>query len=197
MGKVERFLLSFLLRWRSRSDMRGLPGDVREERFCNGVGGNLSGLRVVVSCRSLRSWKHGGLRRTSCGPNEADEIVAKLRQLAITNAKAVYMNVGWGDRTGSPSAKDKQAMLDEVDAQLRDLKVSAEEERHSLPRTFGLSALTIHDLCSNPGRYSEFKEQAMRQQYAKEPTNEELRAELERWRIECRNGNRIIRCSSG
>ena len=94
------------------------------------------------------------------------------------------MNVGWGDRAGSPSAKDKQAMLDEVDAQLRDLKVSAEEERRRLASTyvrligFDLYMTYVRTL----GRYWQFKEQAMRQQYAKEPTNEELRAELERWR---------------
>ena len=115
--------------------------------------------------------------------NEADEIVAKLRQLAITNAKAVYMNVGWGNRMGSPSAKDKQAMLDEVDAQLRDLRVSA-EERKALTSTYvrliGFDLYTTY--VRTLGRYWQFKQQAMQQQYGKEPTNEELRAELERWR---------------
>src|SRR5215831_5905020 len=51
--------------------------------------------------------------------NEADEIVAKLRQLAITNAKGVYLNIGLGNRLGVTAAKEKQALLDEIDNQLR------------------------------------------------------------------------------
>lgn len=113
--------------------------------------------------------------------NEADEILAKLRQLAITNAKAVYMNVSWGNRMGSPSAKDKQAMVDEVDAQLRDLKVSA-DERKALTSTyvrligFDLYMTYVQTL----QRYWQFKQQAMRQEAAKDSTNEDLKAELER-----------------
>lgn len=94
------------------------------------------------------------------------------------------MNVGWGNRMGSPSAKDKQAMLDEVDAQLRDLKVSA-EERKALTSTyvrligFDLYMTYVRTL----ERYWQFKQQAIQQQAAREPTNQEIRAELERWRV--------------
>lgn len=116
--------------------------------------------------------------------NEADEILAKLRQLAVTNAKAVYMNVGWGNRMGSPRTKEKQAMLDEVDAQLRDLKVSV-EERKALTATY--VRLIGFDLYMNYvrtlERYWQFKQQDMMQEAAREPTNQEIRVELERWRV--------------
>ncbi|MFZ3326640.1 MAG: hypothetical protein WA231_12405 [Methylocella sp.] len=41
--------------------------------------------------------------------DRAEEILAELRQLAVINAKTTYMEMAWGNRIGSPSAKDKQA----------------------------------------------------------------------------------------
>ena len=96
---------------------------------------------------------------------------------------AVYMNVGWGNRMGSPSAKDKQAMLDEVDAQLRDLAVSAEERKALTSTSVQLIGFDLYiTYVRTLERYWQYKQQAMQQQLAKEQTNEEVRAELERWR---------------
>lgn len=114
--------------------------------------------------------------------NEADEILAKLRQLAITNAKAVYMNVGIGNRMAGPMATEKQAMLDEIDAQLQTLNVSP-ADRRALSRTwvkligFDFYVQYIRTL----ERYFQFKEQAMSGDVSRN-SNSPVKEELERWR---------------
>ena len=67
--------------------------------------------------------------------DRADEILAKLRRLSLISAKASYMNAAWSNRMGSPSTKDKQAILDEVDQQLSDLNVS-KAERDTITEPF-------------------------------------------------------------
>lgn len=52
-----------------------------------------------------------------------------MRRLSEINARASYMTMAWGNRMGAPSAKEKQAILDEVDAQLTDLNVTPEERK--------------------------------------------------------------------
>jgi hypothetical protein len=59
--------------------------------------------------------------------DRAEEVISRLRQLAAISAKATYMQMAWGNRMGVPSAKDKQAVLDEIDAQLAVLKVNPED----------------------------------------------------------------------
>ena len=67
--------------------------------------------------------------------DRAEEILGKLQRLSTISARTSYMAMAWGNRMGSPSAKDKQAVLDEVDQQLADLKVST-EERDALKRPY-------------------------------------------------------------
>jgi hypothetical protein len=67
--------------------------------------------------------------------NQANDIIARLSKMAVTNARVSYTSLAWGNRLGTPYAKDKQAILDEVDQQLADLNVSA-TERRALSRTF-------------------------------------------------------------
>src|SRR6266568_4690392 len=61
--------------------------------------------------------------------DRAEEIIGKMKRLSEINARASYMTMAWSNRMGAPSAKDKQAVLDEVDAQLTDLNVTPEERR--------------------------------------------------------------------
>jgi hypothetical protein len=61
--------------------------------------------------------------------NQANEIIARLSKMALINARVGYTTLAWGNRLGSPYAKDKQAILDEIDRQLVDLKVSADDRR--------------------------------------------------------------------
>ena len=58
---------------------------------------------------------------------EAVATLASLKRLAEISARASYLTIAWGNRMGTPPAKDKQAVLDEIDSQLAELKVSLEE----------------------------------------------------------------------
>lgn len=59
----------------------------------------------------------------------AEEVIERLKKLAEANAKVTYMMLAWGNRLGSPSAADKQRLLDETDAQLRALNVSETDRK--------------------------------------------------------------------
>jgi hypothetical protein len=61
--------------------------------------------------------------------DRAEEIIGRLKTLAQANAKVTYMTIAWGNRLGSPSAADKQRVLDETDAQLQALKVDEVERK--------------------------------------------------------------------
>ena len=67
--------------------------------------------------------------------DRAEEILGKLRRLSLISAKASYMSSAWSSRMSSPSAKDTQTILDEVDQQLADLKVS-KAEREAITEPF-------------------------------------------------------------
>lgn len=58
---------------------------------------------------------------------EAVATLASLKRLAEISGRASYLTIAWGNRMGTPPAKDKQAVLDEIDSQLAELKVSPEE----------------------------------------------------------------------
>jgi len=59
--------------------------------------------------------------------DRAEEIIGRVRRLAAISARASYLTIAWGNRLGTPLAGDKQQVLDDIDAQLRDLKVTAQE----------------------------------------------------------------------
>ncbi|QWG17240.1 hypothetical protein KMZ68_20010 [Bradyrhizobium sediminis] len=59
--------------------------------------------------------------------DRAEEIIGRLRRLAAISARASYLTISWGNRLGTPTAKEKQAVLDDIDAQLVELKVTPEE----------------------------------------------------------------------
>jgi hypothetical protein len=58
---------------------------------------------------------------------EAVATLASLKRLAEISAKGSYLTIAWGNRMGTPPARDKQAVLDDIDRQLVELKVSPEE----------------------------------------------------------------------
>jgi hypothetical protein len=59
--------------------------------------------------------------------DRAEEIIGRVRKLASISARASYLTIAWGNRLGTPPAREKQAILDEIDKQLAELNVSAEE----------------------------------------------------------------------
>jgi hypothetical protein len=67
--------------------------------------------------------------------DRADEILTRLRNLSIVNAKLAYTTLGWGNRLSAPSASDKQHLLDEMDRQLAAMGVSS-TERAEMQRSY-------------------------------------------------------------
>jgi hypothetical protein len=59
--------------------------------------------------------------------DRAAEIIGRMRKLATISARASYLTIAWGNRLGTPPAREKQAVLDEIDSQLAELKVSPQE----------------------------------------------------------------------
>jgi hypothetical protein len=53
---------------------------------------------------------------------EAVATLENLKRLSQINAKAIYMQMAWGNRWGMPPARDKQAILDEVDGQIHGIE---------------------------------------------------------------------------
>jgi len=58
---------------------------------------------------------------------EAVATLSGIRRLSAISARASYLTIAWGNRMGTPTAKVKQAVLDDIDAQLADLKVTPAE----------------------------------------------------------------------
>jgi hypothetical protein len=53
--------------------------------------------------------------------NEAQSIIELLRRLSAISARGSYLTIAWGNRLGTPPAKEKQTVLDEIDSQLAEL----------------------------------------------------------------------------
>lgn len=73
----------------------------------------------------LKAWGVEARLRESL--SEANAIIERLNRLSAISAKVSYMTLAWGNRMGAPTAKDKQALLDEVDQQIADLKLTPSE----------------------------------------------------------------------
>jgi len=113
--------------------------------------------------------------------DRAEEIIAHLKELAMINAKVTYLSMAWENRLGSPTAKDKQAVLDEVDQQLIALKVGDEERREikkPLVQMIGLDLWNIYSQVMERFLYWKRKELAQR---ANSEQSEEARAALQKF----------------
>lgn len=67
--------------------------------------------------------------------DRADDILARLRNLTVVNAKLAYTTLAWGNRLGAPKAADKQRLLDEMDQQLAAMNVGV-DERAEIKRSY-------------------------------------------------------------
>ncbi len=59
--------------------------------------------------------------------DQAQAVIRQLRRISINSAKSAYHQAAWGNRMASPSGRDKQAQLEEIDKQLADLNLTPEE----------------------------------------------------------------------
>jgi Helicase conserved C-terminal domain len=59
--------------------------------------------------------------------DQAQAFIAQLRTISVNSARSTYSQIAWGNRLGTPTAKEKQSQLDAIDAQLVGLKVPPNE----------------------------------------------------------------------
>jgi hypothetical protein len=104
---------------------------MNEKQISAGVLGTIAvACTFLVFFPRLEVFKAFGVEaRLSQTLDRAQEILQELQRLSVISARTSYMTMAWGNRMGTPAAKDKQAVLDEVDRQLADLNVSTEERR--------------------------------------------------------------------
>ena len=100
------------------------------EKFISAAGLGLAfavcGIVVYLSqIKTFKVWQiEVELRETL---DRAEEIMDKMRRLSAISARASYLTIAWGNRLGTPSAREKQAVLDNIDTQLNDLRVTPAE----------------------------------------------------------------------
>jgi len=142
----------------------------------------LCGSYVFISqIKAFKVWQVEIQLRERLG--EADVILAQLKQVAIVNARAVYLNVGKGGRFSAPNAAEKQAMLDEIDGQLRALEVSDKERRELGSTYLKIVGFDFYMLYTGTlQRYFGFRKQDLTAQLNKDPGNVALKSEVERWK---------------
>lgn len=114
--------------------------------------------------------------------DRAEEILGKLQRLSVISAKATYMTFAWSNRFGSPGAKAKQAILDDVDRQLNELNVTPAERAEIVKPYMTLIGWDFFQL------YIQTLEKYMQAKYADvanelntKGENAELRATVIRW----------------
>ena len=97
----------------------------------------------------LETFKAAGIEvRLRQTLDRAEEIIERLKKLAEANAKVTYMTLAWGNRFGSPSAVDKQELLDEADAQLRALNVDEAERKQIAKPLVALVGVDLYTIYS-------------------------------------------------
>jgi hypothetical protein len=94
----------------------------------NWSAGTLAGIFLVATLMfyiprvvSISAWGVSAQLQNTL--DRAEEIIERLKKLAEANARATYMSLAWGNRMGTPSAIEKQKVLDDIDAQLSALNV--------------------------------------------------------------------------
>jgi hypothetical protein len=55
--------------------------------------------------------------------DRAEEILERLKDISVINAKVTYLTMAWAPRAGEPLAKDRQVIFDQLNEQLTALRV--------------------------------------------------------------------------
>lgn len=61
--------------------------------------------------------------------NQANDVIDRLRKMAMINAKVAYAMLAWENRPGAPAERENGAIVREIEKQLVELDVSAADRR--------------------------------------------------------------------
>ena len=106
--------------------------------------------------------------------NRAEEIIAKMKELSASTARANYMLMAWGNRMGTPSAVERQAVMDQVDRQLSGLEIP-QSERIAIARPYvRMIGFDLHYWAVRLfDRYINWKDQELGRKYGTNPSEEQ------------------------
>jgi hypothetical protein len=109
--------------------------------------------------------------------DRADEILARMRNLTIVNAKLAYTTLAWGNRFGTPKATDKQRLLDEMNEQLKAMKVGDEQRAEIQQSYVRFIAFDFYQLYTRTIDYAlNRRMEALQAKAQSEPNDENRRA---------------------
>lgn len=115
--------------------------------------------------------------------NSVQEVKATeevVRRVAAINARVTYMSIAWANRMGAPSVSEKQSLLDDVDKQLREFKVTEEERRQIVQPFVQMIGLDFYFLYSKTLRtYAAMRFNALIQRRQKSDTEQNRQSEVE------------------
>jgi hypothetical protein len=115
--------------------------------------------------------------------DRAEEIIGRLQRLSVISARTSYMIMAWGNRMATPSAKEKQAVLDDVDKQLADLNVTPQQRAEITRPYIQLIGFDFYLFFTRMfDRYLSWKNTEMVRQLNANNT-EETRASFERYQV--------------
>jgi hypothetical protein len=111
--------------------------------------------------------------------DRAEDIIGKMKELSAITARTNYMLMAWGNRMGTPSAKDRQAIMDQVDKQLSGLEVTPDERANIARPYLRMIGFDFHLWFTRLfDRYIEWKQNDLVRQNQVNPT-EEKRKEIQ------------------
>jgi hypothetical protein len=111
----------------------------------------------------------------------AKDTIEQLKELSKVSARVGYSTIAWGNRYGAPTALEKKAILDQVDAQLEALKVPKGERKElarPLVRLIGadLFFVYIHTM----DRYAQVRDRDHTDAMRSRPEDQTLKAEYQK-----------------
>jgi hypothetical protein len=143
---------------------------------------------MIVFLPQLEVFKAFGIEaRLAKTLDRAEEILGRLRTLSEISARVSYLTMAWSNRWGQPSVKEKKAVLDGIDKQLEDIKVSPEERKslaRPLVRMVGVDLYNIYVQVLD--RYLGFRNRDLQTKPEKTPEEITLLDEAERQTSEWR-----------
>jgi hypothetical protein len=99
----------------------------------------------IPQLEMLKAW--GVEARLNKTLDRAEEIIGRLRRLSTVSARVTYLTMAWSNRWGVPPAKEKMAVLDDINKQLEEMQVTPEERKaiaRPLVRMVGVDLYNIY-----------------------------------------------------
>jgi hypothetical protein len=92
----------------------------------------------------LKAWGVEARLRESL--DRAEEIIARIRRLSTLSARVTYLTMAWSNRWGEPSARERMALLDDIDKQLQEMNVTPQERKAIVRPLIGMVGVDLYNI---------------------------------------------------